>query len=1066
MTRICRESLMSLCVLGVIVGLASSSRAQEIRSELVEQLEYRFIGPDGNRAIAVVGEPSNPNVIYVGAASGGIFKTTDAGISWMPIFDEQKVSSIGSLAIAPSDANVVWAGTGETFIIRPAISLGDGIYKSTDAGKTWENVGLEKTGRIGRVVVDPRNSDVVLACAVGHGYRPQQERGVFRTSNGGETWERVLFVDESTGCSDIAMDPNNPRILFAGMWQLQIDTWKLDSGGPGSGIYVSRDNGVSWEQLSGKGKGLPGGEDHPIGKIAVAVAQSDSNRVYALVEDTSPGLYRSDDGGKTWRLMSQNHTMNERAPYYTRIAVAPDDEDRIYFASVRFSMSIDGGKTLVQNPPRGGGDTHDVWIDSTNPDWFMVADDGGVTVTMNRGKSFERHVLPIAQMYHVSTDNQVPYYVYGNRQDGYSYRGPSNSRAGFIPLGLWHSVGGCESGWAIPDPDDNDIVWSGCYDGGLERFDLKTGQVRNVRVWPEASYGWAPADVKQRWHWSFPLHISPHDHNKVYVGSQVVHQTTDGGQSWGAISPDLTLNDKERQQNSGGLTIDNLYTWDGAVLFAIAESPVEQGLIWTGSNDGQVQLTRDGGQNWSNVTKNIAGLEPWGTIANVEPSRFDAGTAYIAVDHHHNGDFAAYAFKTTDYGQSWKLVSSGIPGSPLSFAHFIREDPVRKGMLYLGTDNMLYVSLDDGAHWMSLQNNMPHAPIYWLQVQEHFNDIVVATYGRGFYILDDVTPLRALDEAMTSDTFLFQPRPAYRFQPVSGIKTGGFGGPGGSNVNGRNPPYGASLNFYVKEATENPVEIVISDVSGKTIRTLKKKATAGINRVWWNLRHEDVKRPKLRTAPPGRPWVPLGSDGTRPLVTWDLDLWRGSMGPLAPPGSYSVTVKAGEQELTQTVEVLKDPHSAGSEADIQAQVAFTQDLQKDLKDLVRMIDQIEWLRKQIEDLRSMAKGHEAILAAAKEVEEKAIAVEGKMFDINLTGAREDAFRGSMKLYGRYNALASDISGFGADFPPTEQQIQVHAVLRGRLEEARDEYKQLMEKDVTALNGLLQDKKLGGIAVRN
>jgi hypothetical protein len=496
---------------------------------------------------------------------------------------------------------------------------------------------------------------------------------------------------------------------------------------------------------------------------------------------------------------------------------------------------------------------------------------------------------------------------------------------------------------------------------------------------------------------------------------------------------------------------------------------VEEGLIWTGSNDGQVQLTRDGGQNWTNVTKNIAGLEPWGTIANVEPSRFDAGTAYIAVDHHHNGDFAAYAYKTTDYGQSWKLISSGIPKSPLSFAHFVREDPVRKGMLYLGTDNTLYVSLDDGAHWTSLQNNMPHAPIYWLQVQEHFHDIVIATYGRGFYILDDITPLRVLDEAMASDVYLFEPRPSYRFQPISGIKTSGFGFPAGSNVIGRNPPYGASLHFYVKEVPKEPVEIVISDALGKTIRTLEKKATSGINRVWWNLRHEDVKRPKLRTAPPGRPWVPLGPDGTRPLVTWDLDLWRGSMGALAPPGTYNVKAKVGDQELTRTVEVLKDPHSAGSEADIQEQVAFTLELQKDMNVLVRMIDQIEWLRKQIEDLRLMIKGHEdaeSVTTAAKELEEKAIAVEGKMFDVNLTGAREDAFRGPMKLYGRYNALASDISGFGADFPPTEQQKQVHEILRRRLEDARREYEQLMSTDVASLNGLLQEKSLGGITVRH
>ena len=1056
---------------GLVCGLAAVGLPQEIDLELVRELEYRFIGPDGNRAIAVVGEPGNPQVIYVGAASGGIFKTTDGGVNWKPIFDDQQVSSIGALAMAPSDSNVVWAGTGETFIIRPALSVGDGIYKSTDGGKIWKRMGLEKTGRIGRILIDPRDPDIVLACAVGHAYAPQEERGVFRTSDGGETWQQVLFVDENTGCSDIAMDPNNPRILFAGMWQIQIDTWALQSGGPGSGVHVSRDNGVTWELLSGKEKGLPGGAEHPLGKIAVAVAQSDSQRVYALIEDTSPGFYRSDDGGESWKLVSQNHTLAERAPYYTRFAVDPDDANRILFASVRFSMSIDGGDSIVDDPPQGGGDTHDVWIDPTSSNRIMVADDGGITVSLNRGKTFKRHVLPIAQMYHVNTDNQIPYNVYGNRQDGYSYRGPSNSRVGeSIPIGLWHSVGGCESGWAIPDPADNHIVWSGCYDGGLERFDLRSGQVRNVRVWPEASYGWIPAEVKYRWHWSFPMVISPHDHNRVYVGSQFVHQTTDGGHSWTVISPDLTTNDKSHQQSSGGLTVDNLYTFDGAVLYAIAESPLEEGVIWTGSNDGQVQLTRNGGEMWTNVTANIPDLAPWGTVSNVEPSRFDAGTAYIAVDLHQLGDFDPYVYKTTDYGQSWKLISSSVPKSVLSFVHVVREDPVRKGMLYLGTDNGVYVTLDDGAHWMPLQNNLPHAPVYWLTVQEHFNDLVIATYGRGFYILDNIAPLRALDdEVLSSDVHLFTPRPAYRFQPVYSIKTGGFGSPaGGSHVTGVNPPYGADINFYLKEGSEEPVDIEIVATDGETIRSLsKEEAKPGVNRLWWDLRYEPTRKAELRTAPPDRPWVPLGTEGTRQLVTWDLDLSRGQLGPLAPPGTYRVKITVGEQELSQPLTIKKDPHSSGTEADIRAQVAFSLELRNDLNEVVDMINEIEWLRKQLGDLEArLEAGDEtkSVLDAAGELRQSAIALEARLFAVHLTGAREDAFRGPMKLYGRLSALASDIGAWGADFPPTEQQVEVHGILRERLAEAMEQYEVLNESQVAAFNDMLREKKLGGIVV--
>ena len=436
---------------------------------------------------------------------------------------------------------------------------------------------------------------------------------------------------------------------------------------------------------------------------------------------------------------------------------------------MRFSLSKDAGESLVDDPPRAGGDTHDMWIDPTDPARFMVADDGGMTVTLNRGRTFKRHVLPIAQMYHVATDDQIPYNVYGNRQDGYSYRGPSNSRMSGIPIGLWRDFGGCESGWGIPDPVDDNVIWSGCYDGGLQRHDLRSHQSRDVRIWPEASYGWAPKDVKYRWHWSFPLAISPHDHERIYAGSQHVHVTTDGGQSWEVISPDLTLDEEDHQQDSpgGGLTVDNLYTFDGSVLYAIAESPVRAGVVWTGSNDGQLQLTQDGGQTWTNVTGNIPGLASGGQISNVEPSRREAGTAYVAVDRHQLGDFDPHVFKTTDFGESFERISDGIPHSPLSFVHVVREDPKRAGMLYVGTDNAVYFSLDDGAHWQRLQEGLPPAPVYWLTVQERFDDLVVATYGRGFYILDDIGPLRALRASvLDGDAHLFAPRDAYRFRSI------------------------------------------------------------------------------------------------------------------------------------------------------------------------------------------------------------------------------------------------------------------------------------------------------------
>ncbi len=1040
-----------------ISWIGQTAFAQTVEPEHLSQLEYRTIGPDGNRAIAIVGEPGNNDVIYVGAASGGIWKTTDGGLRWKPIFDDVDVASVGSLAMAPSDPNVVWAGTGETFVIRPALAMGNGIYRSTDAGDTWTHLGLEKTGRIGRVVVHPTNPDIVLACAAGHLYAPQPERGIFRTVDGGASWEKVLFVDENTGCADLAMDPTNPRILLAGMWQIQMDTSGLRSGGPGSGVYRSKDGGSTWEKLSGEGKGLPGGASHPLGKIAVGIAQSDPERWYVLTEDTSPGFYRSDDRGDRWRLVSNNHTLNERATYYTRFAISTDDADRIYFASVRFSMSVDGGKSVVENPPRGGGDNHDIWIDPKNADRVLVADDGGANLSINRGRSFKYVSLPIAQVYHVTVDNQVPYNVYGNRQDGYSYRGPSNSRrGGSIPLGMWKDVGGCESGWATPDPVDNHIVWSGCYDGGLERYDGRNGQWRDVRVWPEASYGWAPADVKYRWHWNFPLHISPHNHEKVYVGSQFVHVTTNGGQSWKEVSPDLTTNDKTRQQSSGGgLTVDNLYTFDGSVLFAIAESPVQEGVIWSGSVDGQVQVTRDGGATWTNVSGNIPEIYVESWVKAIEPSHFDAGTAYLAFSNHQDGDFDPHIAKTTDYGAHWTTISDGIPKSVFSFVHVVREDPKRQGMLYAGTDNQIYVSLDEGENWISLRTNMPPAPIYWLTVQEHFDDLVVATYGRGFYILDDLTPLRALDDTvLSSSTHLFEPRPAYRFRSISGIKT-----ESGSQVSGRNPPYGASIHYHLAEPTKEKVSLEVIDAGGNVIRTLNGKNGKGIHRVWWDLRHENPSEAKLRTPPPEHDWVPVGEEGWRRLRTWDLDVMPGYQGPLAVPGRYTVKVTVGAEVMTTTLEVLKDPHSTGTQADVESQVRMLLEIRDQINEVVDMINDLEWTRKELLDLMerfSAVEGMKTIVSNAEEFEQYAVSVEAKLFDVNLTGAREDAFRAPMKLYGRLGALGNDVGYDGSDFRPTDQQLAVHAILTKRLEDVREEYRQLVKEDVPAFRRSIQE----------
>ncbi len=1056
--------------------------AQQLDTALYSQLRYRFIGPEGNRASAVAGEPGNRAVAYVGAASGGVWKTSDGGVNWDPVFDKQTAQAIGAIAVSPSLHSTIWVGTGESFFIRPMTSLGDGIYRSTDAGKTWKRMGLEKMGRIPRIVIHPANADVVFACAVGHGFGPQQERGVFRTGDGGKTWERVLFVNENTGCSDLTMDAHDPQTLFAGMWQLEVHTWNLHSGGTGSGIYVTHDGGATWKRLAGHG--LPAA-DHPLGKIAVAVAPSDARRVYALIEDTDPSFYRSDDGGESWRLVSRNHDMLERSSYYTRFAVSPDDEDLIYFVSVKFSVSKDGGATL-ESGFRAGGDNHDVWIDPANPDRFMVANDGGATITLNRGRTFLRVVLPIAQLYHVYTDTRVPYFVYGNRQDGGSFRVPSNSREGGISVGMFHSVGGCESGFGVPDTVNNDVVWSGCYDGGLERYDEKTGHARNVRVWPEAGYGWKPVDMQYRWNWTFPIVISPHDHNKVYVGSQVVHQTTDGGSSWTVISPDLTKNDKSHQQSSGGITTDNLMTWDGATLYALAESPLQAGLIWAGTNDGLVQLTRDGGQHWTNLTDNIQKLPPWGKISNIEASRFDAGTAYISVDLHEQADFAPYIYQTADFGKSWKKISDGLPASTFSYVHVVREDPVRRGMLYAGTDNALYFTLDDGATWQPLQLNLPHAPAAWLTVQPHFSDLVIGTYGRGFWILDDVTPLRALTpDVLKSQLYLFAPRPAYRFRYVHSTSSDP-----NSAVQGQNPRYGADLNYYVgaslaedtaaldstarRDSTaKQAAKVTILDARGDTVRTLDGTRRAGINRVYWDLRHAPAKEPHLRTPPPGKSWVPIPQRGWRTVVSWDLDLSQA--GPLVEPGTYTVKIKIGTTELSQPLTVLKDPNTAGTDQDVRQQVAFGLQLRAELDSVVGLINRIEWLRKQLGDLATQLADSstvkddsvgKALAKGAGDLEQKLIAVEGDLFDVNLTGGREDAFRNPMKLYGRLSALLSDALENGADFAPTSQQQAVNQLYQGRLGDAAQRFGQLLQQDMAQFRQQLRAAKLPDVLAGN
>jgi photosystem II stability/assembly factor-like uncharacterized protein len=1064
-----RHALLLLVLSTLGSGLATAQPAKPTDSLPWNQLRWRHIGPAGNRVGAIAGVAGDPKVYYAGAVSGGIFKTTDGGAHWAPIFDDQPVSSIGFLAVAPSDPNVVWAGTGEPNI-RSNISLGWGVYRSTDAGKSWIRMGLEHTGRIARIVIHPRNPDIVFVAAVGHAYGPQKERGVYRTTDGGRTWEQVLFVDENTGANDIEMDPANPRILFATTWPLVIHTWGRTSGGPGSGIWRSADGGTTWKRLSGKG--LP---TKPFGKADVAIAPSNPSRIYALIETSdgvpNPGvevergeLWRSDDAGETWQVVSYDRQLAGRTQYYNRMTVAPDNENEAYFLTASWAKTLDGGKTTIDppGPEVPAGDHHDIWIDPTDGDRIAVAHDDGLSLSLNRGKSWEVIQLPIAQMYHVTVDDRVPYNVYGNRQDGPSAMGPSNSRMQQwggdlgIPRGLWQTVGGGESGWATPDPTDPNIVWSsasgfGSVGGIVSRYDRRTGLATNREVWPEATTGHSAADVKYRFQWTFPLVVSGHGKNVLYVGSQHVHRTDDGGRSWTVISPDLTRNDRSRMGVSGGLTPDNIGVEYTGVVFALAESKLDRNLLWAGTNDGQVQVTRDGGATWSNVTANLTGMPEWATISNLAPSRHDAGTAYLTADGHQVNNRDPWIYKTMDFGRTWKLIVTGIPKTPLSYAHWVKEDPARRGLLFAGTEGAIYVSFDDGGSWQSLQTNLPHAPVHDIAVQEQFGDLVIATYGRGFWVLDDITPLRQLTpEVQAKSVHLFAPRPAWRLRAAEAVFAATY-----DPVAGENPKYGASLNYWLKTAAGDSAVITVQDGSGTTVRTIKGPAEVGINRVYWDLLTERSKEARTRMSPlfaPDRAVPPEGAPS--PSV--------GRVAMLVPPGRYTVKVSAAGQEQSQALEVQKDPASTGTEDDIRAQTELWTSVRSDLEATVDLIHTIESARAQVAVVKTIT-SDAAVRSAADTLEQRLVAVEEPLTQLRITGRGQDLIRYPARLGEKLVYLANDV--VSSDNAPTQSQRDVAAGLKAQLQAARAAIEQVVARDIAGFNALLRSKGLEGVVAK-
>ncbi len=1058
-------------VLTAILNLPASDvvHAQRLSSDQYAGLQARHIGPVGNRVSSVAGVPGDRNVYYAGAATGGIWKTEDAGIHWEPVFDDQPVHAIGALAVAPSDPATVWAGTGETSI-RSNVSVGNGVWKSTDGGDSWMHMGLEGTGRVGRIIIHPSNPDLVYVAALGHAYADSEVRGVYRTADGGETWERVLFVDPGTGAYEMVMDPDNPRKILATMWDLELKTWKRDSGGPGSGLHMSMDGGDTWTQL--EGNGLPTGT---LGKIALCLSVSDGRRIYALIEtsdgvpyegyETDTGeLWRSEDGGHTWTLVNYDHNLATRQAYYTRCGVASDDRNEVYFLSSSFSVSRNGGETfettnfLAGDPSSPGWDLHDIWVDPYNSDRVIVVGDGGVAITENRMESWYRIQLPIAQMYHVTVDNAIPYNVMGNRQDGPSLHGPSNTRytgfwaRGLIPRGDWTSVGGGESGFATPDPTDPNIIWSsasgaGARGGIVVRHDLDRGQFRDVEVWPESTGGYPAADVRYRFQWTFPLLISPHDSETIYVTSQHVHRTRNRGQSWEVISPDLSTNDRSRMGVSGGLTPDNIGVEFCCVIYAFDESPLEEGVFWAGTNDGLVHVSRDDGETWTNVTENIPDLPADGVVRSIDASRFDVATAYITIEHHQVGDFEARAYKTNDYGATWTSITNGVDNYPVDYTRYLLEDAVRPGLLYLGTESYVYISYDDGETWDLFMPDLPPSPYYGIVIQEHFNDLVLGTYGRGYWILDDLSPIQQLTpEIASSSAHLFTPRDAYRFNPTVEpmVMFEDWSA-------GQNPPNGASINYWLSDAAGREVKVRIEDAGGETLATLDGPSNEGFNRVWWNFRGPDAEPIRYRTKPLYADWFPMPET----FRTSGGFFFGFGGGPRQPPGTYTVVLELdGEEVGRQSLTVLQDPSSEGSMEDILAQKELLDDIVDTRNRVAGIVNEIELLRRQIHDLNPVleaADDAEDILEAGAALDSVLIEVEAELVQLKDTGT--DGVRWPAMISGRLSYLQGAVGT--ADFPPTDQHAEVAQILSDQVDEVEARFREVTANQLAEFNRMLQ-----------
>ena len=1062
-----------------------------------EALRFRYMGPaPAGRISAVVGVPGDPKTYYLGNASGGVWKTSDGGTTFKPVFDDQPVQAIGALAIADTDPNQVWAGTGESWLIRYSDVMGDGVYKSTDAGGTWKNMGLKETGRIARVLVHPTNANIVYVCAVGKATGPQQERGVFKTTDGGATWKQTLFVNAETGCSGLTLDPKNPNHMFAGTWQVEQHTWGQFTGiKPGSGVYESKDGGDTFTHVTAAG--LP---KDPLGKIDVAIAPSNGQRVYALIQTKDQGsVWRSDDGGVTWKVTSWDRSLTGRAGYYIRINVNPFNPDDVLISSSSHHRSIDGGKLFSGNGgmpnvgPISCGDCHDIWMDPKIEGRYALTDDGGASLAhgKNATPATTSVRLPNGQMYHVATDNRVPYWIYSNRQDDGTMRGPmtvseqtangvlpagstmqemgrsatpppapagrgggGGGRGGAAPLAWQPNIGGCESGFTIPDPKNPDIVWATCYGNKVTKWDARTNTAHSIEPWL-ITLDSAPNDAKYRCHWTSPIAVDPFD-GKVYYGCQLIFATANSGTTWTEFSPDLSTKDPKYIVSNGGMVGDNLGQYNGEVVWSIAPSTLQRGLIWAGTNDGKVWITKTANlpkATWIDLTKNVTGLPVWSTISQIAPSAFDPGTAYIAVTKHLMDDRKPYIFKTTDFGATWKSITGNIPsGHPLDYVMSIAENPNKKGMLFAGTGHAFYYSMDDGANWTHFKTGLPAAPVGWITVQQNFHDVVLSTYGRGLYILPNITALEQTGQTSfpANETKLFAPAPVFR------LARSVFTQPG--------RPHFA---FALATDPAAPIKFEILDASGAVIRTMTAPGKAGLNGANWDLRYEAPLQVALKTTPPDNPHIweeaRFANTDTRRITHWGITPSTGV--PVAAPGKYTVRMTVDGKTFTQPFDVLKDPAIVATEADLAASTKLQIRLRDNINKSAEMVNQLELWRKQIEDQKKAKAGDSSAMNVLGELDKQLWDTEMQLVSRSEIHSDDKYFPEAYKVYmnliwlsGAVGQGASDEAG-GVDWKPTDVQYSMTTMIEGQIAKAKLEVDKYKATTIPAFNAAYGAKGL-------